>query len=162
MKVRIPSFTIVEVIVAMVLSTIVVAIAYRVYNYATISFLESQKTYDRMNALITIQSIMNHDFQMANGVTFNDSIITISKSKNQIISYQLTSACIVRNNYSSNDTFKVALTDLHIKYLFDIEPFVERIEFTSRLNSQVDCRLTATVFYSNEIKFNYSKNRERN
>jgi prepilin-type N-terminal cleavage/methylation domain-containing protein len=160
MRKKLPAFTMVELIVAMVLSAIVIGLSYIVYNDSTRSFRESQNNYQKINEMLLLQSLINHDCQVALKVTFEDSTMMVERLDNATVYYQVIPIGIIRDDLLSIDTFKLGRPDCQIRYLFEKAPLIEKMELMFQLSNQIKFPIMAMVFYSNEAKLNYSHTKE--
>lgn len=105
MKKELKAFTIMETVVAMLLSAIAIGLTYTIYSI----FTQTYSAYTHKNQLLAIpvrvEQLLSRDFDKASNISRSDSGIVFA-SDQQPVSYQFSSDYIVRNQLVS-DTFKV-------------------------------------------------------
>jgi prepilin-type N-terminal cleavage/methylation domain-containing protein len=151
------AFTMVELLVAMVLSAIIIAIAYNVYNKTETSFRMAYDQYGKTNELLQLQTILNNDYNNAWQASFEDEQIKVERFDHSIVNYTIMNDKIIRQVNTVTDTFQLGAFETSVFYLFDKPPVLEKILLDVSVGQTMTYSLTAQVFYSNRVKFELSE-----
>ncbi len=112
------AFTVLELIVSMILSTIVVLIAVLAFELINLQFCNYKKTNDKMMSFLELESLLSHDFQFSKKVEWYDNnSIKFIMPDNKPFSYQLFDTCVVRTNESASDTFCLKINKIEKSFL---------------------------------------------
>lgn len=152
---RIEAFTLVELIVAMVLSTIVIAMAYQVYQRTEISFYEASDQTAEINNLLQLQNLLNNDCNNARLITYEDRQMKVERTSYHTVNYTIADDMVIRETQVAVDTFAVGSLVTSATYLFDKPPVLEHLRIHVQTGSNITYTLTAQVFYSNRVKFEH-------
>jgi prepilin-type N-terminal cleavage/methylation domain-containing protein len=102
---KVRSFTLIEVIVTLSISSIIFGLAFFALNIIQSKY----KTYDELSALVLKWSVLDHllksDFDKANSIQYSENIITCLISNNKKVSYRLETDSIYRLQDEIVDTF---------------------------------------------------------
>ncbi|NOZ46544.1 MAG: hypothetical protein GXO79_07145, partial [Chlorobi bacterium] len=106
------AFTIIELLVTMVLSSIVVATA--IYVFITFNNLLFKFSSNNMNSLelIQLQQIMKSDFILANEINYEYGSITLIYNNGTKVYYDIENKFIIRDAKNSIDTFNIESNDV--------------------------------------------------
>lgn len=154
---RISAFTLVELIVTMVFSSIIVSLAFAVFSNTNKVYHKAYDQYGKTNELLLLQSVLNQDCSMARLVIFENDIMTVEDMNCNKINYTITSDRIIRNYGAIADTFHIGTHNDSVRYLFDAPPLMEshRIELLS--GDSLNFAISAQVSYTNKVKLEYSQ-----
>jgi prepilin-type N-terminal cleavage/methylation domain-containing protein len=125
---RLKGYTIWEIIIVMVISSIVITLAasvfFRIRNY----FHTNTGVYISGTDFIVLSDIMKRDFDRARVIHNKDSIIYLIDNKSRI-SYRFSEQYIVRNNNMITDTFHFVTGRFHVGTLPDHPDMIGQVEF---------------------------------
>lgn len=102
---RIPAFTIIEVTIAMLLSALVIGIAYTVFSIVTRSYHSYQEKHQAMAAVLRLDELLQKDFLRAE-IILKDTDGIAFKKENQVIKYHFDKGYVLRTG-TTIDTLKV-------------------------------------------------------
>jgi prepilin-type N-terminal cleavage/methylation domain-containing protein len=114
-KSKIPGYTIIELIVVMVISTIVVSIAYKTYDIVFTQYLRVRSQNEQIRQLSLLDLLLEKDFANSNYVMNVDEGIVCNYSGKQVV-YSLNNRFIVRSERSVSDTFRVMAQNIQFAY----------------------------------------------
>ena len=134
---RVKAFTILELMIAMLISGIVIGITYSSYIIVHKSYLAFKTKNEEMAVITQIDQVLKRDFNRAEMITGGGNMIRIKTTDSTMIAYKFNAAYIIRTS-TVNDTFKVnidhqqLLFEHHIQVVpmdaFDIPPETNRID----------------------------------
>ncbi|MEZ5199160.1 MAG: hypothetical protein R2764_23095 [Bacteroidales bacterium] len=104
---KLKAFTIVEIIVAMIISTFIIMIVMMVYFVLNTQFLIYKQLNEEVQKIYELHFLLQKDFDEAEAVYFNkdSNIMTLIGKKET--KYQIYDSLIVRNSKSVSDTFAI-------------------------------------------------------
>ena len=104
----------IELLVAMVVSGIVIAVAYQVYLIATQQFSEYKKINDKVTTLAVLKGLLNSDFFMCTTVIQRSESSIEVQMNEKLINYEWNDRYLLRTSDNIRDTFflEVASADL--------------------------------------------------
>jgi prepilin-type N-terminal cleavage/methylation domain-containing protein len=120
-KQKVQAFTLMEVTVAMLISSLVIGITYAVYTIVVGSYSAYQLKSTRLAVLIRLDELLKKDFSQAD-LILEDQNSWVFKSAGQRVTYQLAPGYLVRIS-SITDTFKVSLQNRTAS--FETQPVTE-------------------------------------
>jgi prepilin-type N-terminal cleavage/methylation domain-containing protein len=150
---KLKAFTLVELLVAMVLSTIVIALAYSVYTQTNASFQNALTQYGKTNDLLQLQRMMNRDFNNACLATYENGTLKVERSDHSQVDYQLDSNKLIRSDKSVMDTFILNINEIVVDYLSQKPPVLETLTMDIQTGTTLKYPITAKVFYTNKFLF---------
>lgn len=150
---RLASFTIIELLVSMLISSIIISLAYVVYHRSEVSFRKSLDQYTRNNELLQLQVLFNLDCFNVGQAKLNDDKLEIESSDQEKVYYWLTDNKIIRKTKLVIDTFKVGKIEFQTIYQFNKPPDIQRIEITAENKRSLSQPLLIQIFYTNKAKF---------
>jgi len=150
-KQRVPSFTIMEVTITMLVATILIGITYTSYSIVSKSYLSFTTKNTEMAGLETLDKLLKRDFDRAELIKKDTSGILL-ESPGHIVKYELMPDFVVRTS-SRLDTFKIKT--MEFTTLFEGLPVseVSPSEEQNRLD-QLDITL---LFQTEKIPYHYHK-----
>ena len=101
-------FTIIELLVAMALTSIIMMLGMATISHFIRFFNEIKKNSERQTAIIQFYEVLNHDVNRSEKVFWDEKIICINTD--QTISYQFNKEFIVRSINQNYDTLRIFLT----------------------------------------------------
>lgn len=102
---KVPGFTIMEVTIAMLLSAIVIGLAYTVFSLVTRSYQSYQARHRQMATVLSLDGMLRRDFDRAE-VILEDTDGIVLTSKNHLIKYRFYPDYILRKGIAT-DTFRL-------------------------------------------------------
>jgi prepilin-type N-terminal cleavage/methylation domain-containing protein len=107
---RLKGYTVMELIVVMVLSAIVVSIAYTSFDIISKQYLRYKKSHEEISKILMFDLVLTKDFKNSVFVSLDDDGIVCNYSDRKI-NYQIDEHFVVRQENDVLDTFKVRVTD---------------------------------------------------
>jgi prepilin-type N-terminal cleavage/methylation domain-containing protein len=156
------AFTIIELLVSMLLSAIVIALAYNVYHSTEDSYRTAYGQFGRTTDLLQLQSLLNHDCNNAKMVVFEDNIMKVERLDHNPVNYMVKGDKIIRQTGAVVDTFSLGILETTALYLFDKPPVLENLLIYVQISKNMEYTLSAQVFYTNKIKFAMSETEDSN
>ena len=154
---RIKAFTLIELLVSMVLSTLVISLAYGVFNRSEASLRVVAENYLTTNDLLQLQVLLNRDCFEALHATLEEDRLMVETPACDSVAYLFLNDRIVRRSEASNDTFRIGNMVWQTYYLFDRPPMIERIEIAAETSKSTSQSIVIQVNYSNRVKYEYAK-----
>jgi prepilin-type N-terminal cleavage/methylation domain-containing protein len=154
---RIKAFTLVELIVAMVFSSIIITLAYSVFSNTNRSFRKALNQYGKSNELLLLQSVLNQDCNKARLVLFGNGKMIVEDIDHNRINYTITTERVIRNSGLAADTFRIGAYKDSAQFLFDKPPLLESLRLELLSKDSLNFVVTARIFYSNRMKLEYSQ-----
>lgn len=132
---RLKAFTLMELLVAMLISTIVVGISYQAYHIVYQQYMSYRKNNQLINNVFMLHTALQTDFMNAKFVNKKeDAVVMKDKDGNKII-YFFDQNYILRNVNEMQDTFFVSANDMHLKFISEdqkaTEGIIDEFYFTS-------------------------------
>jgi len=152
MKRRVKAFTIMEVVIAMLLAAIVIAITYTVYTIVVKSYGSYNIKHGNMAALVRLDELLRKDFEKAEIISKTETGLSCSSGEREVI-YEFATDGIVRTS-GITDTFKVHIQTAN--YFFEQVPVGDPASGTEE--SRIDELKLELLFEENTISNNYTKN----
>lgn len=109
-KHRLPAFTIMEITIVMLISTIVVAITFTAYGMVSRAYSTYLEKRNHMAALIRLDELLQRDFRQAQQVLRHENTVLCADSGRQV-TYRFEPEQIIRQS-TIIDSFKVQATDV--------------------------------------------------
>lgn len=128
---RLPAFTILELTVVMLLTSLVIATGYLAWGMVWQQFLGYQKMANHIGEVARIEMVLHNDMEKADRVTRINNTVTFWNPASTNINYELGSTHIVRQVGTHTDTIHVPLTAIDTKMLelgANTGSLVERLE----------------------------------
>jgi len=124
---KIKAFTIIELVVTMVITSIVIGIAVALYLSLDFYFRDTISEYDKDNNILLTGSMIKHDIINAKEIVRNNSGFTVIITKNKKIRYDISDQHIIREINNLPDTILCSVNDLTINTLEDNTGLVNEI-----------------------------------
>lgn len=115
MKQKLKAFTLMELLIGMIVSSIVIAIGYSTYAIIYKQFSSYKLVKNQVVECMQLNTVLQNDIQGAEFVFFNEDQLKLD-SGDKMISYHFMDSLIVRDANEQADTFKLRNTDLIPSY----------------------------------------------
>lgn len=127
---KIQSFTVLELIISLLISSIVISVSYYVYFLFSTQLLKQQQKNAAITELHMFQKIFQTDFDNASTITdsMDNSIIILSFDNKAGIKYYFDNGNIIRGFSVKNDTFNFSGKVDKLTLLDDSVPLIQKIE----------------------------------
>jgi len=138
MNLKLKAFSVVELLIAMILSSIVILIAYTMYSFTVQESMNVKLITGETLKLNTFFEILQNDFDRSESITGDKSMINLSSIPNQEISYIFNDKYTVRCVELVCDTFKMTFSTINITYMQETElpeKLIEGMEMSVANNS---------------------------
>lgn len=131
---RLKGFTIIDIIITLIISTMLIAFLWNGYYFITKQYNNLSNKNSKLADFITLESQLRKDFNNAVRVTYlKEEVNCIGKNQNTL--YKLNNKYVIRNQNSRIDTFPIAITDINVQFLNIGSNTVESITLNIDLNS---------------------------
>jgi competence protein ComGF len=153
-KTNIQSFTLIEVLIAMIVSTIVIGATIAIWLCIEGLFNQGMNdTYGETAAVLFI-STFEADLKKAENIKANSSEVIFSFTECPDIQYSFNDKIVTRTILEKADTFHIGIDDVQITKHEKLPNVVKSIAFSVLLKNKV-IPLFLTKDYSNSRLFNY-------
>ncbi len=134
---RIKAFTIAEIIVAMLLTSILILITYKVYNNVQVYVLNTVNDKQKKSELL-FRTVLMNDFNKATMVWSTDSGFVCTRDSVQV-SYCFMDSLIIRKSFME-DTFRFIIKERKLwndsLLVFTSKEVVDKLELNLEINKQ--------------------------
>ncbi len=113
---KIKAFTLIELIVVLLLTSLVITITFYTFQVAKNYYLHFDKKENQVTALIRFNAVLQSDFTKSQYAEGNSKVVTCYFEKKQI-SYRFMNEYIIREQVGVRDTFYCQAS--HLKYFFE-------------------------------------------
>lgn len=139
MKSKIPAFTILELIVSMILSSVVIitALALNLYTIKVTNVIKQINL--KLMERSTFYNLIENEVLIAKSITGDSDHWEITIQEDQVIHYYINNLNTVRCSNGICDTFHLALLEKHVEYLDEItlqNPLISHISFAIENDDQ--------------------------
>lgn len=158
-EIKIKAFTVVELLVAMIISGIAISLAAGLYLNIEKLFNDQLAQYDETDNVLLFRSFILNDFENAQTIFSDVEGIEIISDKNQMINYNFEGNCITRVKEQRTDTFYLDYENPETDTFNDELDLVNEFSIDIRLGEML-YPLTIRKEYSRSVLFNlnYKKN----
>ncbi len=153
---KLPAFTLIELAIAMLISSIVISITYTVYTLVQRSYAEFQKKNQDLAYLIRIDQLLKKDFRQADFIYIEGRHLKCTKRDIFIADYECNPHYLVRKSLGL-DTFKVEIgnyTCFFEKKRIDPASFLENTPLEMR---RIDELILILTYHQDSIPYHYYK-----
>jgi prepilin-type N-terminal cleavage/methylation domain-containing protein len=147
------AFTLIELLISMVISTLVISMAYAVYHRSENSFRDTFDEYCRTNDMLQLQVLLNRDCSDAWCGRLKDDRLELECLNHKMVNYMILSNKIVRGQDSKTDTFKVGKIEYQASYLFDKPPIIDQVNLTVESVKGLSQNILIQLHYTDKPKF---------
>jgi hypothetical protein len=127
--IKIKAYTILELIVVMIISTLVIAITYKAYDVVLWQYMQFKNNSDKISKLIILDVLLTRDFSESDYVILREERGIDCVYQEKQIGYYFLQEKIIREDQSSVDTFFIKIENIQYK---------QNGISTSKLNMLVD------------------------
>jgi len=151
MNKRLKAFTIMEITVVMLISAIVIGIAYTAFNIINQSYRSFQQKNEHMAELVRLDELLRKDFNRATMISKTTSGIFL-KASTDSVTYDFEPNFTVRTS-TITDTFKLDVQDILTNFEASPVTVLNPIAEQNRIDE-----LDFSILFENEkIQYNYHK-----
>lgn len=134
---KLGAFTLMELLIAMIVSSIVIAFGYSVYSIIYKQYLTYKTSKTEIVSTMQFNTTMNNDFINSVEITFAENTVTIFNKNKEPLHYKFNDDNILRMNNEVTDTFKLAAVNMKEKFVLRSEDLhsslINEISFDSQL-----------------------------
>lgn len=153
----------IELLIAMVLSTIVIAIVYEAFALVSQNYSKISGQFSTTTTALLLQDRLQSDCREASMAQLKDNELSVHRLDQRIVTYLLNDSFIIRNENNQIDSFAFRGQMLYsIRYLMNKEPAIEDIQIEIPVTRGHSFLLHTIIEYSNRQKLVYSNNSELN
>jgi hypothetical protein len=160
---KLKSFTIIELMMSLLISSIVISISYYAIVFFNIQFNHYKNKSATINSFLLFKKAMQNDFDKSGFIIDSpgSDIMLFDVSKNKKISeYSFRQQYIVRNNISGTDTFNLKNNVHEIEYVSDSLRIVKALHLIISLDSTDIEPVFIKSYTSQELIFAEKTNNE--
>ncbi len=144
---RLRAFTLMELLIGMIISSIVIAFGYSAYNLIYRQYLSYKSVKTKVVETMQLHNTMSNDFNNAEYITFDENKLKLS-GNNTLLMYNFIDSLVIRSVNETSDTFKLTTSTLQIKPVFN--------ELTNNDTLINSLQLDVSVF-DNKERFTFTK-----
>ncbi len=151
---KIAAFTLIELLIGMIISSIVIAFGYSAYTLIYKQYNNYKEIKEKMMEVTQLHEALNTDFHTVEMISFHENTLTFYK-KEYPLEYIFSDEWIIRKERDVADTFRVAATEVH-----HTQRFPENGLFVQQFSFEVDILKEKEYFnfvknYTAESLMNY-------
>lgn len=146
---KVRAFTLLELLIGMIISSIVIGFCYMSYSIIYNQYMSYKILKLEIVETIQFNSILNADFISAETILFNENILILNSTNRSQLQYDFKDSHILRKDGEVTDTFKLIATNILPQYLIESERSIPTIVN----NFSFDAKVLGEVEH-----FNFSKN----
>lgn len=154
---RLQAFTMVEVLTAMVLSTIVIAMAYELMLSAERSFEKERKNQEKSNATLQFQRIFKRDIDQADILQWSNDTLYCSSEGKPLTGYCFDKDSIVRISEEGAEVYRSGYKLIQIGYLWEDGNAVKTIDIMFQPDSAICIPYAIAKEYTGQVLFRLDK-----
>jgi type II secretory pathway pseudopilin PulG len=136
---RLPAFTLTDVIVTMLISMLVMGIAFSIFRFSYNQIIAYQKANDDYKELFQLYNAMQEDFQRAGECTYYRNELQMQiLGGYKTYRYTLLNNGVIRTTAISSDTFHVNIENIVAKFNNEeqLSGIIDEIDFEVTLNGE--------------------------
>lgn len=156
---KLKAFTIVELLVTMVITSIVVGLASSLYLNMQQYYTMSESGYGQNTDIIFVTSLLKNDMEQSVSVHSSYGLVSMQGKDNIVKEYDFSDDYIIRKIYYHRDTFFVKTQDLEIINLNSNSDLVSEIK-ASLVVDGAPMPLHLYKDYTRDVLFNLYQNKE--
>jgi competence protein ComGF len=159
LKKKIKAFTIMELLVTLVLTSIIVSLASSIYLNMQKYFSDSEAAYEKNSDINFLIGLIKNDFENASSVVSSFGLITLISNDSKMLEYNFGDEYIIRKKEYQRDTFYVKTEELDIIRLDNNSDLVTEIKADIIIDDGV---IPFHIYksYTRDILFNLYQNKE--
>ena len=137
---KIKAFTILELVVVMILTSIIVGIVYSAYEVVGNQYNSYRKINTQNKQVALLNMLLNKDFTTSHFIKCGEDKLLFYDKENKITSYDFGEQDITRNNNAFTDTFFIPSLNVEMKFLNQMQQvqnnLVDELYFESLIFNQ--------------------------
>jgi len=152
---KIRAFTLMELLVGMIISSLVIAFGYGTYSLIYKQYLSYKTVKMEIVNIAQLNSVLNHDFATAEMISFNEHKLNIDRKNSFPLVYNFNDSIILRIDNELTDTFKIVPGNIVTNFVFkEQNTAITNFSFEAKVLNEIEY-FTFTKNYSAEILMNY-------
>lgn len=154
---KIAAFTLMELLIGMIISSIVISFGYMAYTLIYEQFLNFKKVKGTIMETTQLNTTFSRDIRHAEIISAEEENKLILLNKNEPeLHYEFYPDFILRTRAELTDTFKVAATNIQQQFLFpENKMFLQQVSFDAAVMNEPES-FHFTKSYSSETLMNYN------
>jgi len=149
---KIEAYTLVEILVALTITSIIIVMAMSVYFQLSNTNIRILRDYDKNTDLLKLKSILSTDFERYETVEYSIYELNFKNQDSECI-YEFTDFGILRRYQEKIDTFKLKYSDLEYEKQYGNTGMVTELSFSVQFHKE-DLPYVFYKEYLNESKIN--------
>ena len=133
---KIRAYTFVEILVALIITSIVIVLAISLYMQLFQSNKRILRDYDKNHEVLQLKSILNTDFELYNEIDYRIYELRF-RGKNTSCLYEFSDIGILRRFNENIDTFKVEYSNLEYKLQHGNTGMVTNFSFDIKIHNEI-------------------------
>lgn len=151
------AFTLMELLVGMVISSIVIAFGYSTYAIIYKQYLSYKSVKTTVVETMQLHTTMSNDFNNAECITFGENKLKLS-GPDKLLMYNFIDSLVIRSEKEMSDTFQLAANDIQTTSVFNHginnDTLINSLQFNISVFDNKE-HFTFTKKYSAHILMNY-------
>jgi prepilin-type N-terminal cleavage/methylation domain-containing protein len=155
MKKKLPAFTLMELLIGMIISSIVISFGYGAYSLVYKQYLSYKKIKNEIVEVTQLNTILYTDLVKAELVSFNENELAIDRKNNSPLLYDFNNSIVLRKDVGVIDTFKIEPAIITASFVFaDQKALVNAFSFEAKVWGETE-HFVFEKKYSAETLMNY-------
>ncbi|MGQ0827041.1 MAG: PilW family protein [Bacteroidota bacterium] len=152
---KLRAFTLMELLIGMIVSSIVIGFGYGTFFLIYKQYSSFKTVKIELVDVAQLNSILNHDFAIAEMIAFNENKLIIDRKNNLPLVYNFNDSIILRTDNELVDTFKIVSENIVTNFVFkEQNAVVTGFAFEAKVLNETE-QLTFEKHYSSETLMNY-------
>lgn len=153
---KIAAFTLMELLIGMIISSIVISFGYMAYNLIYDGFLNFKKVKATMMETNQLNTTFGNDVRNAEIISSNENKLILFNKNEQELRYEFLPDYVLRTHGELTDTFKVATHNIQQHFLFpENNMFLQQFSFDATVLNEPES-FQYSKSYSSETLMNYN------
>lgn len=160
MKKKLPAFTLMELLIGMIISSMIIASAYYAYSIIYDRYEQYRTIKKKIMESQQLQSVLNNDAYICDRISFDGNTLLLLKKNDKSVNYRFYDDVITRTENELSDTFAIAPVNIKMEFHFpEHKQFVEQFSFETRILDE-QAFFSFTKAYTSELLMNYKRMNE--
>jgi prepilin-type N-terminal cleavage/methylation domain-containing protein len=152
---KLPAFTLIELLIGMIISSIVIGFGYAAYSLIYKQYLAYKHVKEKVVEITLLNHVLSTDMLNAEIISFNENTLSLVGTNQNSLQYLFQDTLIVRTENELTDTFNISALNVKTDFLFpDQAIFVKQFSFDADALGEKE-HFTFTKNYSSETLMNY-------
>lgn len=152
---KLPAFTLMELLIGMIISSIVIGFGYATYALIYKQYLNYKSVKEQLVETVQLHAALSTDLRYSELISFRDDKLTFYPKNAPELTYRFYDDWITRTDRELTDTFHIAVTDIRKQFIFpDNELFVKQFSFEATTLKEKEY-FNFVKNYSSETLMNY-------